>query len=140
MNDTVTRSSFSKLHEKIEEETYDAIRNNMGLVAALEWRVIFGRSAINYFQKVGMEQPSHVDGILPTDGFVGSDLFDYVEVFEPVVTLQTFDNYDKFMSSAERSITEAEQRRSQGDAYYTDLDRAINYRAEVGTSDSLDDE
>ncbi len=140
MNDQITRKTFNKIHERIEEEVYDAIRNNLDLVAALEWRVIFGESAIRYFQKMGMENPAHVDGILPTDGFVLSDLFDYVEVFEPVVTLQTFDNYDKFMKSAEQSIDEAEKRRKMGDAYFTDLDKAINYRAEVGISDALDND
>lgn len=139
MNDQITRNTFSKIHERIEEEVYEAIRNNLELVAALEWRVIFGDSAIHAFKNAGMEQPAYVDGILPTDGFVLSELFDYVQYFEPVVTLQTFDNYDKFMRSAEQSISDAEKRRKSGDAYFTDRDRAINYRSDVGTADSVDE-
>lgn len=138
MKDTVTRSSFNKLHERIEEEVSEAIKNNLGLIGALEWRVIFGESAIHYFKKAGMPNPAHIDGVLPTNDFIDSDLFDYIEVFEPVVTLQSFEDYDKYIKSAEMSVTEAEKRRKQGDAYFTDLDRKINFRPDVGTGDSLD--
>jgi hypothetical protein len=137
---TPTRNNFNEIHERIEEELYDKIRQNLGLVGALEWKVSFGESAVDFFGKMGMETPNAVDGIIPTTDFLNSELFDYVQEFSPILVLLQFDEYDKFMRSAEQSIDDAEKRRGQGDAYFTERDRAINYRSETGTSDSLDSE
>lgn len=140
MKKTPTRGTFNQIHERIEEEAADKIKSLMGLKARLEWRIVFGESAAYFFQKIGMPQPTFVDGILPTEDFIQSELFDYVQMFEPVVTLDQFEDYTNFMDSAESSIKDAENRRNRGDAYYTDLDRQISFRPDVGAGDSLDDE
>lgn len=140
MKETPRRDTFNKIHERIEEEIHEKIRNAIGVIASIEWRLVFGESAANYFKQAGIPQPTYIDGVLPTNDFLNSELFDYVQMFEPVVTLHQHDNYDKFIKDAEQSIVEAEKRRDQGDAYYTDLDKQISYRPEVGTGDALGEE
>ncbi len=139
MKVTPTRATFNAIHERIEEELYDKIREQLGLVAALDWRITFGESAIHHFAQYRIPHPNFVDSVLPTEDFLNSELFDYVQVFEPVVTLFQFEDYDKFMKSAEESISDAERRRERGDAYYTDLDKQISFRPDVGVGDSLED-
>jgi hypothetical protein len=141
MKKAPTRKTFNQIHEKMEEELYDKIREKLGLKATLEWRVKFGESATEFFAKHGMPHPGYCDAVLPTEDFTERGvLFDYVEEFTPVVTLHQFDEYDKFMSSAEKSISDAEKRRDRGEAYYTDLDKQINFRADVGVGDSLEED
>jgi hypothetical protein len=137
-NKRPTRRTFNEIHERIENELGDKISSQMGLKGALEWRLVFGKDAIRYFAMAGMPNPVYVDGILPTDDFVESELFDYVELFEPVLSIGQFEDYNSFISSTEEAVAQAEARRKQGDAYFTDLDKAINYRAPVAPGDELE--
>ncbi len=132
---TPDRRTFEKIHERMEEEIYDKVRSQMGLKAKLEWRITFNESAQYYFAKLGMQNPGYVDGVSPTTDFLESDLFDYVLIFKPVVSVQQFDEYSKYMDSTEASIKQAEKRREAGDAYFTKLDKDINYRAPVAPGD-----
>lgn len=135
---TPDRNSFNKIHERMEEEIYDKVRTQMGLKAKLEWRITFNESAQHVFAKLGMPNPSYIDGILPTTDFIESELFDYVLIFKPVVSVQQFEDYDKFISSTEAAIKQAEKRRDQGDAYFTERDKAISYRAPQAPGDELE--
>ncbi len=135
---TPDRDSFNRIHERMEEELGDKVRDQMGLKLHLEWRVTFNESAQYYFAKLGMQNPGYVDGVLPTEDFTRSELFDYVLQFRPVVSVQQFDDYTKFIDSTEKSIKDAERRRDRGDAYFTDLDKQISYRAPVAPGDELD--
>jgi len=136
---TPDRRSFQRIHERLEEELYEKVRKQMGLSIKLEWRLTFNESAQHYFAKLGVANPGYVDGVVPTHDFVEGELFDYVLIFKPVISVQQFEDYDKFISSTEQSIKEAEARREQGDAYFTERDKAINYRSETAPGDELED-
>lgn len=125
------RKNFSRIHDIVEDEISSRTREEFGLVAGIEWNGKFSDDNAREFAKVGGKD--HVEGILPTYDFLNSELYDYIEVFHPVVVLFTFEDYDIYMRNAEASITEAEKRREAGDAYMTDRDTDINHRPQGDT-------
>lgn len=126
----VSRGSFLKMHERLENELAGIFRERFGLVAGLEWICRFSREYYRYLKSLNPDVKPELDGIIPTEDFVKSEIFDGIEVFSPRITLMRFEEYDQHMKSAERSLEEAEARRREGDAYFTELDRAISYSPE----------
>lgn len=123
------RNNFLNIHSMIEDEISNVTREEFGLIAGVEWNGKFSDDNAKVMQKIGGKD--HIEGVLPTQEFLDSELFDYIEVFHPVVVLFTFDDYDMYMRNAEQSIQEAESRRESGDAYMTDRDRDISHRPEA---------
>lgn len=135
--DKIQRNNFEDIHYALEDELADriALEKDLGLVAAIEWRCSFPKHVAQAFNRSGLSNNGVVEGILPTRDFLDSTLFDYIEVFSPILILFQFDEYDKHMKSTEQSVGEAERRRGRGDAYFTDRDRQINYRPQTGNDD-----
>lgn len=135
--DKIQRNNFEDIHYALEDELADRISSerDLGLVAAIEWRCSFAKHVSQAFNRSGLSNNGVVEGILPTRDFLDSSLFDYIEVFTPILILFQFDEYDKYMKSTEQSVAEAEKRRGRGDAYFTDKDRQINYRPQTGNDD-----
>lgn len=131
----ITRKTFADIHQSLEDELSDKIKNQLGLMAGLEWRGIFPQHVSAAFQQSGMPNKGYAEGILPTSDFLQSHLFDYIEVFQPRVVVFQFEDYNGFMDSAEESIKQAEERRDEGGAYFTERDRAINFQPGVTPSE-----
>lgn len=131
----ITRKTFAEIHQSLEDELADKIRSQLGLMAGLEWRGIFPQHVSAAFQQAGTPNKGYAEGILPTNDFLQSHIFDYIEVFQPRVVVFQFDDYNGFMDSAEQSIKQAEDRRGDGGAYFTERDRAINFQPGVTPSE-----
>jgi hypothetical protein len=124
----ITRKNFLWIHEHLENELAEKMLEKFGLVCGVEWRCNFPTHVVQAMSQAGIPTRGFVEGVLPTHDFTESEIFDYIEMFQPTVVLFQFDDYDKFMSSAEESIRDSEARRKAGDAYFTERDRQINYR------------
>ncbi len=129
----ITRNNFFWVHENLENELAEKMLEQFGLVAGVEWKGVFAPHVTAAMGRAGVKTPGFIDGFIPTPDFIESEIFDYIEVFQPRLVLFQFDEYDKYMKSVEQSVSEAEKRRAQGDIYYTDRDRQINYRPPADT-------
>jgi hypothetical protein len=123
----ITRFNFGEIHERMEEEIFNRVIAEMGMWSALEWRGVFSKRNYAAYLELNPKAQPYVDGILPLEHFLRSDMFDHIELFQPRVVVLSFADYTQHIDSTERSVKEAEDRRAQGDAYFTNRDQAIHY-------------
>lgn len=132
----VTRNNFLWIHEKMENELDEQILMEMGLIAGLEWKGhLFPQSiqVFSVFLAARGGTSGIIEGILPTPEFIESSIFDHIQTFYPTLVLFQHEDYERFMHSAEQAVQDAERRRDSGDEYFTERDKAINYRPKGDT-------
>lgn len=137
-NKPMTRATFMETHENLENELAEGIQEQLGLIAGVEWRGRLASHVLGAMQRDGVKTNGVIEGIMPTQDFIESPLFDKIEIFDPVLVLFQHEDYEKFIRSTEESIKQAERRRERGEEYFTSRDRAINYRPKNDTDDMED--
>lgn len=123
----ITRQNFPEVHERMEEEIFDRVLKEMNMWSALEWRGVFSKRNYEAFKEIKPGAEPYLDQILPVEGFLRSETFALIEQFQPRVVLLTFSDYTKHIDSAEQAVRQAEQRRYEGNAYFTPRDQAVHY-------------
>jgi hypothetical protein len=134
-NMPISRETFIDVHERIEKELHEELKAKMGLIAGIEWSVTLHENAAAEFAKIGY--PPVIHAVIPTPDIVEEDEFwNITERFHPVVILFQFDDPTKFFDAAESAIRQAENRRKDGDGYFTQRDRDINWRPQLGNDEA----
>jgi hypothetical protein len=140
-----SRFDWAAYHERLENEVADRVYTDDvlgGIRVGIEWRVYFFRNVHQAMLQAQRDNDPveaatdpylpYMDGIVPDAEFLASTFFEGIEQFQPRIVMYQFEEKGRWQESAEEAIWGRENRRSQGDAYFTDAQRAMQHLPSEG--------